>query len=68
MTTNKRIYACGDCVPGPNFTHNSDVQARIVLMNSLFLGSENNEKVILPYATYTDPEVASVGMNAQALQ
>ena len=63
-TTNDRIYACGDCVPGPNFTHNSDVQARIVLMNSLFLGSEDNEKVILPYATYTDPEVATVGMNA----
>ena len=37
-------------------------------MNSLFLGAENNEKVILPYATYTDPEVATVGMNAQALE
>jgi len=67
-TTNPSIYSCGDCVPGPNFTHNSDVQARLVVRNALFFGSDKRDQVILPYCTYTDPEVASVGMNEDMLK
>jgi len=38
-TSNSNIYSCGDCVPGAKFTHNSDIQARIVFLNALFYGS-----------------------------
>ena len=37
-------------------------------MNALFYGSKTKEKIILPYATYTDPEIATVGMNEQILK
>lgn len=67
-TSNNRIFSCGDCIQGPKFTHNSDVQARMVLRNAFFFGSGRKDKIILPYCTYTDPEVASVGMNEQALR
>lgn len=61
QTTNSAVYSCGDCVPGPNFTHNSDAQARNVLVNSMFFGSEKTQNLIIPYCTYTDPELATIG-------
>lgn len=39
LTSNNRIYSVGDCIQGPKFTHNSDVQARMVLRNAFFFGS-----------------------------
>lgn len=64
QTDNQDIFAVGDCIPGPKFTHNSDVHARYVVRNALFDGDKKNkDEIILPYCTYTDPEVASVGMN-----
>ena len=62
-TSNNRVFSCGDCIQGPKFTHNSDVQARMILRNAFFFGKGRKDKIILPYCTYTDPEVASVGMN-----
>ena len=38
QTSNPDIYAVGDCLPGPKFTHNSDVHARYVVRNALFQG------------------------------
>lgn len=67
-TSNNRIFSCGDCIQGPKFTHNSDVQARMILRNAFFFGTGRKDQIILPYCTYTDPEVASVGMNEQALK
>jgi pyruvate/2-oxoglutarate dehydrogenase complex dihydrolipoamide dehydrogenase (E3) component len=67
-TSNKNIFACGDCVPGPKFTHNSDVQARIVIRNSLFRMSEDVNNYLIPYATFTDPEIATVGKNEKQLK
>jgi len=52
-TNNDRIFSCGDCINGPKFTHNSDVQARMVLRNAFFFASERKDKIILPYCTYT---------------
>lgn len=63
QTTNKNIYAVGDCIPGPCFTHNSDAQARLVMMNALFYDQKKNSKIILPSCTYTSPEIASIGQN-----
>lgn len=68
QTSNPDIYAVGDCLPGPKFTHNSDVHARYVVRNALFQGQESKSNIILPACTYTDPEIASVGMNEVALK
>ncbi len=62
-TTNSRIFAAGDVCPGYKFTHNSDFQARIVIQNALFLGRARASALTMPWCTYTDPEIAHVGLN-----
>jgi pyruvate/2-oxoglutarate dehydrogenase complex dihydrolipoamide dehydrogenase (E3) component len=62
-TTNPRIYAAGDVCSAHKFTHNSDAQARIVIQNALFLGRARTSALTLPWCTYTDPEVAHVGLS-----
>jgi pyruvate/2-oxoglutarate dehydrogenase complex dihydrolipoamide dehydrogenase (E3) component len=61
-TTNPRIYAAGDVVPGHKYTHNSDFQARIVIQNALFFGRARASALTMPWSTYTDPEIAHVGL------
>lgn len=60
-TANPRVYAIGDVLPGPRFTHLSDAQARLALRNALFPGSEKASALTIPWCTYTDPEVAQAG-------
>lgn len=61
-TTNPRIYAAGDvCLPY-KFTHMADASARIVIQNALFRGRKKWSSLTIPWTTYTDPEVAHVGM------
>lgn len=61
-TTNKRIYAIGDCRPGPHFTHASGYEgSNAVLEIGLGLPAKADYRA-LPWVTYTDPEVAQVGM------
>lgn len=63
-TSNKHIYACGD-VAGPYyFTHMAEHQAGIVLRNTLFHLSAKAETHIVPWSTFTDPELARVGLSA----
>jgi pyruvate/2-oxoglutarate dehydrogenase complex dihydrolipoamide dehydrogenase (E3) component len=67
QTTNGRIFAAGDVCSPLKFTHNSDFQARIVIQNALFLGRARASRLVVPSCTYTDPEVAHVGLDeAQA--
>lgn len=62
QTTNSRIYAAGDiCLPH-KFTHTADATARIVIQNALFAGRKRFSSLIIPWCTYTDPEIAHVGM------
>lgn len=62
QTTNSRIYAAGDiCLPH-KFTHIADATARIVIQNALFAGRKKFSSLIIPWCTYTDPEIAHVGM------
>ena len=58
-----RIYAAGDICSRLQFTHNSDFQARIVIQNALFFGRARASALTIPRATYTDPEVAHVGLD-----
>ena len=62
QTTNPRIYAAGDICSRYQFTHVADAMARIVVQNALFFGRKNASRLVIPWTTYTSPEVAHVGM------
>ncbi|MDA1191707.1 MAG: mercuric reductase [Candidatus Poribacteria bacterium] len=62
QTTNRRIYAVGDVCMAHRFTHAADAAARIVIQNALFFGKKKVSALTMPWCTYTDPEVAHVGM------
>jgi len=62
QTTNSRIYAAGDISLPFKFTHTADATARIVIQNALFAGRKKWSSLIIPWCTYTDPEIAHVGM------
>ena len=61
-TTNPRIFAAGDVCMSWKFTHAADFAARIVIQNSLFLGRKKLSALTMPWCTYTDPEIAHVGL------
>jgi pyruvate/2-oxoglutarate dehydrogenase complex dihydrolipoamide dehydrogenase (E3) component len=62
QTTHPRIYAAGDVCMEWKFTHAADAAARIVIQNALFFGRKKLSTLTMPWCTYTDPEVAHVGM------
>lgn len=62
-TSNRRIYAAGDCCSKYQFTHAADAMARIVIQNALFFGRKKASDLVIPWATYTSPEVAHVGLD-----
>jgi pyruvate/2-oxoglutarate dehydrogenase complex dihydrolipoamide dehydrogenase (E3) component len=64
QTTNRRVYAAGDVCTTQRFTHAADAMARIVLQNALFLGRKKFSRLNIPRCTFTDPEVAHVGLTA----
>ncbi len=61
-TTNSRIYAAGDICLNYKFTHTADASARIVIQNALFWGRKKLSALTIPWCTYTDPEIAHVGV------
>jgi pyruvate/2-oxoglutarate dehydrogenase complex dihydrolipoamide dehydrogenase (E3) component len=63
QTTNRHIYAAGDVCLKYKFTHLADATARIVIQNALFYGRKKVSALTIPWCTYTDPEVAHVGLN-----
>jgi pyruvate/2-oxoglutarate dehydrogenase complex dihydrolipoamide dehydrogenase (E3) component/uncharacterized membrane protein YdjX (TVP38/TMEM64 family) len=68
QTSNRNIYAAGDiCLPY-QFTHMADASARIVIQNALFFGRKKLSALTVPWCTYTDPEVARVGLSEQEAQ
>jgi pyruvate/2-oxoglutarate dehydrogenase complex dihydrolipoamide dehydrogenase (E3) component len=62
-TTNPRIYASGDVCSRYKFTHAADAMSRIVIRNALFFGRNKADALTIPWSTYTDPEVAHVGIS-----
>lgn len=66
-TTNPRVYAAGDVCSKYKFTHAADAMARIVITNAFFrpfrTGRVSN--LVIPWSTYTDPEIARVGMSRE---
>ena len=68
QTTNSRIYAAGDICMRYKFTHAADAAARIVIQNALFLGRKKLSTLTIPWCTYTDPEIAHVGLSEHDAQ
>jgi pyruvate/2-oxoglutarate dehydrogenase complex dihydrolipoamide dehydrogenase (E3) component len=68
-TSNRRIYAAGDIGSPYKFTHAADALARIALRNAFFsfgvFGRARVSDLVMPWCTYTDPEVAHVGLTAR---
>ena len=61
-TTNRRIFAAGDVCSPYQFTHAADFMARIVIQNALFGGRAKASALTIPWCTYTQPELARVGL------
>ncbi|HSA79010.1 MAG TPA: mercuric reductase [Nitrospirota bacterium] len=61
QTSNPRVYAAGDICYPYKFTHTADALARILIANALFMARQSTSSLVVPWCTYTDPEVAHVG-------
>jgi pyruvate/2-oxoglutarate dehydrogenase complex dihydrolipoamide dehydrogenase (E3) component len=61
-TTNRRVYAMGDAAGGPQFTHVAGYHASVVIKNALFKLPARVDYRALPWVTYTEPELAHVGL------
>lgn len=64
-TANRRVYAIGDVIGGLQFTHVANYHAGIVIRNALFRLPAKVNYSSIPRATYTDPELAQVGLNEE---
>jgi hypothetical protein len=62
QTSNPIVYAAGDICYPYKFTHTADALARILIANALFMARQSATTLVIPWCTYTDPEVAHVGM------
>jgi pyruvate/2-oxoglutarate dehydrogenase complex dihydrolipoamide dehydrogenase (E3) component len=62
QTTNRRIFAAGDVCSPLKFTHAADAMARLVIRNALLFGRKKSSQLVIPRCTYTDPELAHVGL------
>jgi len=68
QTTNKNVYAVGDVCTKYQFTHMSDFMARTAIRNAFFFGRGKHSALLVPWATYTEPEVAHVGLYERDMQ
>jgi len=64
-TTNRRIFAAGDVCLAAKFTHAADASAKLVVRNAFFFGRGKHSGLRVPACTYTDPEIAHVGLHAR---
>ena len=65
QTSNSRIYACGDVIGGYQFTHVAGYEASVVLKNALFFPLSKADYRVIPWSTFTDPELARVGLSEE---
>ena len=69
VTSNRKVYAIGDCIGGLQFTHVANYHAGIVIRRALFWMPAKVDNGTIPWVTYTDPEMAHVGLTeAEAAQ
>ncbi|MEC4990397.1 MAG: FAD-dependent oxidoreductase, partial [Oscillatoria sp. PMC 1068.18] len=68
QTTNRKIYACGDVIGGYQFTHVAGYEAVVALKNALFFPISKVDYRVIPWATFTEPELARVGLTEKQAQ
>jgi pyruvate/2-oxoglutarate dehydrogenase complex dihydrolipoamide dehydrogenase (E3) component len=68
QTSNPNVFAVGDVASRYQFTHMADFMARMVIRNALFLGRDKVASLLVPWATYTEPEIAHVGLYERDLE
>jgi pyruvate/2-oxoglutarate dehydrogenase complex dihydrolipoamide dehydrogenase (E3) component len=64
-TSNRRVYAIGDVINGPRFTHVANYHAGLVVRNALFRLPVKTDHLSIPWVTFTDPELAHVGLTEE---
>lgn len=64
-TSNSKVWAAGDVTGGLQFTHVAEAMAKAVLRNALIPGSTTVDYANVPWVTYTDPEIAHIGMSEE---
>ena len=64
-SSNRRIYAAGDVAGRGQFTHLAGAHASLIVRRSLFAMPVNADALIVPRVTYTDPEIASIGLTSE---
>lgn len=67
-TSHPHVFAAGDVCSPLQFTHAADAQARIVVRNALFMGGARSDRLVVPWCTYTSPELAQVGATRRELE
>ena len=67
-TSNKRVYACGDVVGSYQFTHIAEHQAKVIVWNLFFPKKKKIDYSVVPWCTYTDPELSHVGLTQRDLE
>jgi len=67
QTSSPDIFAAGDVVSRLQLTHAADAQARVVVRNALFLGRARADELVIPWCTYTRPEIAHIGATRATL-
>ncbi len=68
QTSHPHVYAAGDVCAALQFTHAADAQARIAVRNALFPGGARADTLVIPWCTYTRPELAHVGATSRELE
>ena len=66
-SSHPHVFAAGDVCSKLQFTHHADAQARIVIRNALFMGGARADRLLVPWCTYTHPEIAHVGASKREL-
>jgi pyruvate/2-oxoglutarate dehydrogenase complex dihydrolipoamide dehydrogenase (E3) component len=64
-TSNARIYAAGDACLEHKYTHTAEAAADIAVQNALFRGRQRLSALVIPWCTFTDPEIAHVGLSVR---
>lgn len=65
-TTNRQVYAAGDVCLEQRYAHTADATGRMAVHNAMFLGRQRLSDLTVPWCTFTDPEIAHVGISARA--
>ncbi|MEM9487489.1 MAG: FAD-containing oxidoreductase [Myxococcota bacterium] len=68
QTSNPSVFAVGDVASRYQFTHAADFMARLVIRNALFYGRDKFSRLLIPWCTYTEPELAHVGLYERDLE